>query len=182
MSDEVADRVRIAVADFDARVRATPADKWTSSSPCEGWTARDIVVHVADNYLNLSAGVLGGEATKIASDEDIVAGWARAKSAMEDVLTKGDLSKSIAGPMGPMPAEQLLGRLVTTDTLVHTWDLARAVGGDERLNAEFVAAAYSGMKPMDAMIRRPGVFGPKIDAPASADLQTEFLNFLGRKA
>jgi uncharacterized protein (TIGR03086 family) len=67
-----------------------------------------------------------------------------------------------------------------TDVLVHTWDLARAVGGDEQLDADAVAAAYSGLKPMDAMIRQPGVFGPKVDTPAGADVQTEFLNFLGR--
>jgi hypothetical protein len=34
---------------------------------------------------------------------------------------------------------------------------------------------------MDAMIRQPGVFGPKIDTAEGADLQTEFLQFLGRQ-
>jgi hypothetical protein len=33
---------------------------------------------------------------------------------------------------------------------------------------------------MDAMIRQPGVFGPKIDPAEGDDLQTEFLKFLGR--
>jgi uncharacterized protein (TIGR03086 family) len=70
---------------------------------------------------------------------------------------------------------------MATDVLVHTWDLARAVGGDERLDEAAVAGAYSGLKPMDAMIRRPGVFGPKVEAPEGADLQTEFLSFLGRQ-
>jgi uncharacterized protein (TIGR03086 family) len=79
-----------------------------------------------------------------------------------------------------MPAEQMIGRLTCTDVLVHTWDLARAVGGDETLDADAVAGAFSGLKPMDAMIRMPGVFGPKVDAPSDADEQTEFLTFLGR--
>jgi len=75
----------------------------------------------------------------------------------------------------------LIGRLIATDVLVHTWDLARAVGGDERLDLAAVSDAYSGLKPMDEMIRRPGVFGPKIEPPAHADEQTEFLCFLGRR-
>jgi hypothetical protein len=79
-----------------------------------------------------------------------------------------------------MPADQMLGRILTTDTLVHTWDLARAVGGDEALAPDLVEGAYSGLKPMDAMIRRPGVFGDKVESAAGADLQTEFLSFLGR--
>ena len=37
------------------------------------------------------------------------------------------------------------------------------------------------MKPMDAMIRQPGVFGPKVECAADADTQTQFLSFLGRK-
>jgi hypothetical protein len=35
---------------------------------------------------------------------------------------------------------------------------------------------------MDQMIRQPNVFGPKLDPPIGADLQTEFLFFLGRHA
>ncbi|MEZ5219031.1 MAG: hypothetical protein R2705_09920 [Ilumatobacteraceae bacterium] len=99
---------------------------------------------------------------------------------MRDALATADLSVNLPGPMGPMPAEQVLGRLVASDVLVHTWDLARAVGGDEQLPADLVAGAYSGLKPMDAMIRRPGVFGPKTPCPEGADEQTEFLCFLGR--
>ena len=81
-----------------------------------------------------------------------------------------------------MPAEQLIGRLIATDVLVHTWDLARAVGGDESLPTDIVEGAYSGLKPMDAMLRQPGVFGPKVEVPAGADVQTEFLGFVGRRA
>jgi hypothetical protein len=54
------------------------------------------------------------------------------------------------------------------------------VGGDEKLDADAVSGAYSGLKPLDAMIRRPGVFGPQVDAPAGADEQAELLSFLGR--
>jgi hypothetical protein len=68
------------------------------------------------------------------------------------------------------------------DVLVHTWDLARTVGADEHLDEELVRQAYEVLKPMDAMIRQPGVFGAKLEPPAGADLQTEFLYFLGRQA
>ena len=55
-----------------------------------------------------------------------------------------------------------------------------AVGGDEQLDADAVSGAYSGLKPMDAMIRMPGVFGPKVESAPDASEQTQFLNFLGR--
>ena len=177
---EITDRVNLVVNDFDARVQAAPAGSWGNASPCEGWSARDVVVHVADNLLRIGGGVLDTENAPVGADEDINAAWGRAKTAIAEAMATGDLTKSLPGPFGPMPAQDLLGRLITTDVLVHTWDLARAVGGDEKINADVVSGAYSGLKPMDAMIRMPGVMGPKIDPPAGADEQTEFLCFLGR--
>jgi len=179
MSQEIVNRITGLVQAFDSRVQAAPADSWGNASPCEGWTARDVVVHVGNNLGKLGAGLAGQQPTEIGADEDIVAAWNNARDLFLGTIPTADLSTSLPGPMGPMPAVDMIGRFVSTDVLVHTWDLARAVGGDETLDAPTVAAAYSGMKPMDAMIRRPGVFGPRIDV-ADADLQTEFLSFLGR--
>lgn len=177
---EGTDRLITMLTAFDARVQAAKGGDWSRTAPCEGWTARDVVDHVANNVLNVTAGLSGTEAQGVGADEDIVAAWDRALAAAKSVLPTADTSINLPGPMGPMPAEMIIGRLMSMDTLVHTWDLARAVGGDEQLDADAVANAYSGVKPMDAMIRRPGVFGPKIEAAAGDDLQTEFLKFLGR--
>ncbi|MHC3366308.1 maleylpyruvate isomerase N-terminal domain-containing protein [Rhodococcus aetherivorans] len=35
-------------AKFTTRVEAVPADRWDAPSPCEGWTARDVLRHVVD--------------------------------------------------------------------------------------------------------------------------------------
>ncbi|WP_406500279.1 maleylpyruvate isomerase N-terminal domain-containing protein [Streptomyces sp. NBC_00846] len=32
--------------EFLARIAATPTTRWDASSPCAGWTARDVVAHV----------------------------------------------------------------------------------------------------------------------------------------
>jgi uncharacterized protein (TIGR03086 family) len=159
---------------FDARVQAAPASSWANVSPCEGWTARDVVAHVANNF----NGIAGHEG-KVDEHENIVEAWDAAYGRLK-VRLQGDLSVPFPGPMGPMPLAQMLGRFVSTDVLVHTFDLARSVGGDESLDQEAVGMAYSGMKPMGDMIRRPGVFGAATPCPEGADLQTEFLCFLGR--
>ncbi|MDO8392441.1 MAG: maleylpyruvate isomerase family mycothiol-dependent enzyme [Actinomycetota bacterium] len=179
MSQEIINRITGLVQAFDSRVQAAPATAWGNASPCEGWTARDVVVHVGDNLLKLSCGLAGQPPRSIGADADIVAAWNDARDTFLGTIPTADLSTSLPGPMGPMPAADMIGRFISTDVLVHTWDLARAVGGDETLDAATVAAAYSGLKPMDAMIRMPGVFGPRIDV-SDTDLQTEFLSFLGR--
>jgi hypothetical protein len=55
------------------------------------------------------------------------------------------------------------------------------VGGDEQLDADAVTQSYSGLKPLDAMIRQPGLFGPKVECAPDADEQTQFLSFVGRQ-
>jgi uncharacterized protein (TIGR03086 family) len=181
MSNEIVDRMTQLVGSFDERVHAAPVDSWSNPTPCEGWTARDVVTHVGNNLFSIAAGLTSAEPRQIAADDDIVSTWDDARERFLGALSSADLSTKVPSPFGPMPAEQMIGRFIATDVLVHTWDLARAVGGDEQLDPTAVSGAYSGIKPMDEMIRQPGVFGPKVEPPHDADEQTQFLCFLGRR-
>ena len=49
----------------------------------------------------------------------------------------GVLDRDADYPMGPVPGRRLLA-IRLTDTVVHTWDLARAAGLDERLDPDLV--------------------------------------------
>lgn len=168
---------------FDTAVRAVAPEKWEDQSPCEEWKARDVVAHVVAGHRGVIASVKGGESTPLGPDDDPKLAWQSAFREMDEITGDSDeLAKEIDGPTGKMPAGQIIGRFVTMDLLVHTWDLARTVGANERLDENSVRAAYDALKPMDAMIRQPNRFGPKLEPPPNADLQTEFLYFLGRRA
>jgi uncharacterized protein (TIGR03086 family) len=180
---EVQDRYRLVSSGFDAAVRAVSPDEWETQSPCEKWKARDVVAHVVAGHRGVVAGVRGGESTPLGADEDPKKAWEEASRAIDEITGDPEaIAKEIDGPTGKMPAGEIIGRFVTMDTLVHTWDLARTVGADERLDEDSVQRAYEAIKPMDEMIRQRNVFGPKLDPPPGADLQTEFLYFLGRRA
>jgi uncharacterized protein (TIGR03086 family) len=180
---EVQDKYRQVSNGFDAAVRAVTSDKWDTQSPCEQWTARDVVAHVVAGHRGVVAGVRGGESTPLGADDDPKEAWEEASRAIDEITAdQAARAKEIDGPTGKMPAGELIGQFVTMDLLVHTWDLARTVGADERLDEDSVRHAYETLKPMDDMIRQPNVFGPKLEPPPEADLQTEFLYFLGRRA
>ena len=180
---DVQDAYRQISNGFDAAVRAVAPDKWAAQSPCEGWRARDVVAHVVEGHRGVIAAVRGGESKPLSADEDPRRAWEEASRRIDEITGDPEaLAKDIDGPTGKMPAGEVIGRFVTMDLLVHTWDLARAVGADERLDEVSVRRAYEALKPMDAMIRQPNIFGPKLDPPPGADLQTEFLYFLGRQA
>jgi uncharacterized protein (TIGR03086 family) len=179
----VQERYRLTAGAFDARVLAAPASSWNEQSPCSEWRARDVVAHVVDNHRRLIAEVAGDESKPMATDEDPKMAWTSAYTAMSELTEDPEaMARSVQGPMGQMPLEQLLAQFVCMDMLVHTWDLARAVGGDEVLDEQSVRDAYETLKPMDTVIRQPKVFGPKLDPPPGADVQTQFLYFLGRRA
>ena len=180
---DVNDSYRQVASGFDAAVNAVTPDMWEAQSPCEQWKARDVVAHVVAGHRGVIAGVKGGESTPMGVDEDPRRAWDEASRAIGEITADPEAAaKEIDGPFGKMPAGQIIGQFVTMDLLVHTWDLARAVGTDEKLHEESVRHAYEALKPMDAMIRQPNLFGPKLDPPPDADLQTDFLYFLGRRA
>lgn len=170
---------------FGARVEAAPDDAFARPAPCEGWTGRDVVAHVVENMRRVTAAIREGDAdkaSKMADSDDPKEAWRTTLAEVKEALASPEAATAMmAGPMGDAPIDMMVGRILSSDVLVHTWDLARAVGGDERLDQDAVAQAYKGLQPMDAMLRRPGVFGPKVEPPEGADLQTEFLCFLGRR-
>lgn len=175
---DISDRYARIADGFTARIEAVPADAWDNDSPCEGWKARDVALHV----INGCSMFLGEEPPSGLADDQLAGAWKEGRSKIEAALLDPERAAGTAQtPMGPMPLEAFIGRIATADVLIHTWDLARATGLDETLDAEGVAGTYSGMKPMDAMIRQPGIFGPKVECAEDADEQTQLLTFLGRQ-
>ena len=83
-------------------------------------------------------------------------------------------------PVRAMALKQLVSGIVVHDLLVHTWDLARATGGDERLDEELVAHTLASMTPFDEVLREHG-FAAKVPVDDDADDQTKLLCFLGRR-
>jgi uncharacterized protein (TIGR03086 family) len=89
-------------------------------------------------------------------------------------------TREFDSPMGKQTFEGAVAQFLCGDLVIHQWDLARATGQDEALDADEVHGMYEAMLPMDDFIRGPGIFGPKVEPPADADEQTKLLCFLGR--
>jgi uncharacterized protein (TIGR03086 family) len=156
-------------------------DKWSSPSPCTDWTARDVVVHVINTHRRVRAALGDVGPEDVDADADLEALWSSATDAIRSALADETLrSKTVSGIFAEQPFEALVGRLLCADTLIHTWDLARATDQDERLDEDAAAKALEFLTPIDEPIRRPGGFGPKLEPPLGADAQTRLLAFAGR--
>jgi uncharacterized protein (TIGR03086 family) len=163
-------------------VRRVDTSAWSRPSPCAEWTVRDVVAHVVAVHRHVVAGLDASTPPPPATDPDLVAAWTAASLEVDAALADPEHAAApVTGRFAPMPLADMIGRLLCSDTLVHTWDVARATGQDEQLDPAGVAYAFAMLLPNDEAIRGPGSFGPKIEPPPDADEQTRFLCFLGRR-
>jgi uncharacterized protein (TIGR03086 family) len=174
---ENSDKYRRAVDGLSRVVDAVPDDGWSAPSPCEQWTARDVLRHVVGGMHHVAGN--GGAAPSV--DDDPAGAFAKARDAALGSLTDERLATNVQSPMGEIPLDQLLQRFMTPDTLVHTWDVATAAGIDVTLDPQLVDETYQAMLPLDDMIRTAGVFGPKVEPPEGADMQVRLMCFTGRR-
>lgn len=178
---EISDRYD-RIADGFETVMSRVGDRWDSPSPCEGWTARDVVRHLVDVHRMILARLDGSEPTLLADEDDATAEWPKARADVLARLTdEKQASTIVGGAFGEQPWEKLASGVLCTDTLLHTWDLATATGQQVQLDDGAITASLEFLTPFDQALRRPGGFGPKVDAPGDADLQTQLVAFSGRR-
>ena len=179
-----AEDYREIAAHFTDLVRGVPDDAtWMRPAPVEGWVARDVVRHLVEwfpGFLSSGAGIELPQGPAV--DEDPVGAWRVMSDAVQDLLddpaTQDKLYRSEF--LGEVPLPQAISRFFTADVFMHSWDLARATGQDETLDADRCAAMLEGMEPMDEVLRASGQFGPKVDIGDTADPQPRLLAFIGR--
>lgn len=166
-------------ATMTARLEGCPPDRWAAQSPCDEWTAREVALHA----IGTQRGLLGDAPLGAEADVDVLAEWKNASGRLAEELTDTEwLAQKAGGPFGETPRGALANGLLLCDTLLHTWDFARATGQDERLDPEGVDKAYEWIQTLGDRIRRPGGFKAAIEPPAGADEQTAFVCFAGRPA
>ena len=180
LTTDTADRHRAVAGAFTDRVIGTR--DWSVPAPVAGWTARDVVDHLVTWLPGFLA---GGGITLPAGPSaaaDPVGAWRAHAGAVQALLDDPATARSRFAH--PMTGEGELGDVIdafyTADVFMHTWDLARATGQDDRLDAEFCAKLLTGMEPIDEVLRASGQYGPQVPVPADADVQTRLLGFIGR--
>lgn len=150
---------------FDAVVQRVGEEQWDLPSPCEGWTARDVVGH------NI---IIGAQLIAILRDEeqeselspaeaagsDPADAWRKALRTLLGLLDeKGALQREGKTLFGYMPIESCIGFL-TVDPFTHSWDLAVATGQTPALDPKLLSRCTRQLEMAGDSIRRDGMFGP----------------------
>jgi uncharacterized protein (TIGR03086 family) len=180
---EVAERYGRLADEFARAVAAVPDDRWSSASPCEGWTARDVVEHVCSTQ-GMFLGFVdepAGEGPPVA--EDPVGAWRAASAPVAAVLADpARATATFQGFFGETSFESAIDRFANFDLVVHRWDLARATGGDDHIDEADAQRVLDGVDAFGPALYGAGVCADPVDVGPDADLATRMLAVVGRRA
>src|SRR5450631_270521 len=156
---------------------------WSRPAPPEGWTARDVVRHLVEwfpAFLRQGADITLPAGPKV--DDDPAGAWHTFNDGVQALLDdpKAEGRMFSHEHTGDLPLPRAIAQFFTADVFMHSWDLAHATGQDETLDPERCAMMLAGMEPFEEMLRTSGQYGPRVEAPDDADVQTKFLAFIGR--
>lgn len=166
---DVLDRLRSALDTARPVVAATSDADLDRPTPCAEWTVRDLVGHMTATL------------TLFADDPDTARSFEDAGGAAVAAWSApGRLAGTATLPFGEVPAPFAL-EFPVLDVLVHTWDLAQAIGRDVVWDRDSVAASLRFAESTFAGPESRGpAFDPPVEPPPDADDVTRLVRFLGR--
>ena len=177
-----------AVQEFGRRVPLIGDDQWGAPTPDTEWDVRALANHILNEELwapplleGLTMADVGDRFDGDQLGDDPAAAWAKAsEEAIAAVRSPGALGRTVHVSFGDISGQEYVSQL-TCDHVIHAWDLARAIGADERLDPELVEFAAGFLTPQADGWRAAGVFGPQVDVGEDADAQARLLALSGRR-
>lgn len=174
--DELLSRHSVACGGFTAIVRQADG-KWGNPSPCPEWSARNVVEHVIGFHDVLVLRPMGTKPTR--PKEDPEARWLVTQPAIISTLEEALRADPDTFPLGPKVKVHRLVPMLTVEMLVHTWDLARAIGVDPYLDEQQCRIALETVTP-DVERLDTKMFGPTVHAADDSDAGRALVAVLGR--
>jgi uncharacterized protein (TIGR03086 family) len=174
-----AEHHRLVAGAFTEKVLGT-AD-WDAPAPVDGWVARDVVDHLV-TWLPEFLGSRGLPCPPAgpSAREDPVGAWRAHAAGVQALLDGPAADVRVDDPYLGGRLDEVIDRIYTADVFMHTWDLARATGQDDTLDAGACAAMLEGMRSMEEAMRSSGHYGPRVEVPDDAGAQAQLLGFIGR--
>lgn len=167
-------------------VRLDEITNWDAQTPDTDWTVRDLVAHVVEEQQwvpHLLAGNTVAEAQRRIQPlgEDLRAEWRLYSLAATSAWDAASPHAEVKLSHDTVAVSDYLREQVS-DVTIHSWDLARAVGGDEALDDALVHAVWTVFEPQRDTLSASGLFAAPVPLPEDASLQLRLLALTGRDA
>ncbi|HWT83651.1 MAG TPA: TIGR03086 family metal-binding protein [Candidatus Methylomirabilis sp.] len=177
---------------FAQLVAGVDNEQWHTKTPCTEWDVRALVHHllyeqrwvapllegltvteVGDRF---EGDLLGDDATMWA---DVFA--SSLSEAQAAIAQPGALKRTVHLSFGDTPGEEYVMQL-TGDLAIHAWDLARATGQDDAIDAGAIALLLPWAEANADLLAGSGMFGSPVDLGSDVSDQDRLLGLVGRHA
>lgn len=158
------------------------------SSPCVGWTVRSLLSHTISSIDAFAAAVDGGDgpteaelfsgADILGSDPLAVVEQSIGRS-QRAWATISDWQHPVTTVLGTMPAAEAIS-IITYSTLIHSWDVAVAVGRTVEFDDAEAALAEAVGAALVPALQPQGLFGPEVELGDDASPTQRVIAFAGR--
>lgn len=187
MTDSALEALELARSALTARLHAIAAADWDNATPCSEWNLRQPVNHVVGLHHRIAGIPRGGSLEEYVTTReddwlgaDHLAAWQQGTRALNDAIgSLHDLNTVVAYRV-PLPAWDAIG-LVAFDTAVHSRDISRSIGFDERLDDGLVQFALGFIEWVLGEPRLSFFTASAGPPPSAATPQARLLYLAGRK-
>jgi uncharacterized protein (TIGR03086 family) len=156
------------------------ADAWDGQSPCEEWTAADVLTHVVDTQRDF-LGRRGADLPTTTGDGAEL--WGSHLAGVRGLVAdEAFTTEEYDGFFGRTSVAATLKDFYGFDMMVHRWDLARAVGSDVTWTDAEMDALEANLDQLGDNLYRDGVCRPALEVAADAPRRERILGRMGRRA
>jgi uncharacterized protein (TIGR03086 family) len=150
-------------------------DQMMLVTPCREWDVSALLQHMSGGATYLM-GAMGVPDDRLRWPDPAVV-----TACAEALRGPGALERRCMSPAGFEWSVAEAAGGTAMDQLIHTWDLAVAIGADRHLDAEVVEGVMDMFLPqMPEIGRQAGLVGPAVPVHASASAQDRLLGAMGR--
>lgn len=154
---------------------------WDAASPCEGWTARDVVAHVIATQRDF----LEGRGIDLGAGPDVGAAPDGAWGTHTAVVAARLEDPAVAdapyeGMFGPSTVGETLLAFYGFDMVVHRWDVAAAAGQPAAFDEDEMDALDGSIAAFGEHLYGEGICEAPVEVAADASRQVRLLAALGR--
>jgi uncharacterized protein (TIGR03086 family) len=184
IADDLGERHLAVCRRFGQSVAAANG-KWDRRSPCDAWDARGVLEHVIGFHDVLLLRPLGLKPDRPCDDPQnrweltyvqLQKAFEADRRLFERVI---DIPELAGNPATRLDARAITPNL-TRDVLIHSWDLARAVGADDQLDARWCEQFYAALPADPQALSVSGMFDPPVAESDQTDVRSKLLARLGR--
>jgi len=155
-------------------------------TPCSEWDLKQLFNHMVYELSWLPDMLAGKTIDEVGTtyDGDLIgndtqAAWDKAAQAARQAVEQVDLNATVHLSYGDHSAQDYLMDM-TSDMLIHGWDVDQSLSCSLILPEEVAKAVYEHWLPRKTEIANSGLFGAPQEVPENATIATKLLALLGR--